>query len=391
MLNKEDRFIVITIADVMTSDPRCVKADVAVEEVIAIFSKTNFAGLPVVDDAGILVGIITQYDLVTKGSGIHIPTLVKTMEQVKMINPERLILEETLAPIKKLKVGDIMNNDPLFLFGDEPIEKAVESFAEHHKVNPLIVVDKNKKVIGVLSRHDMIKILAMKELGRVVDSAYVRQRPAGDSEQVVGETLRGIKKNFLFMPKYGVGKWIALGLSLFIIGLLASFLFIVRIPDLSRDVEQAAVADQGEAYLSLSSPKSSVRVGDLIPVDVYVNFSGDVGPADSIFSLIYFNGPQEFVGVSGSGNSEEFISGVQILNLKTGELTLIWDSPTVGFVPEIGREYYLGTLEFKASGSGTANVGFGVKDSAGNKTTFVQNLAKRDILKGVKDFGFVIE
>jgi CBS domain-containing protein len=255
MLNKEDKFIVITVSDVMTSDPRCVEASLSVEEVIEIFSKTNFAGLPVVDGGGVLVGIITQYDLVTKGSGIHIPTLVRTMEQVRMINPERLILEETLAPIKKLKVGDIMNNDPLYVHGDEPIEKAVESFAEHHKVNPLVVVDKDKKVIGVLSRHDLIKILAMKELGRAVNSAYIRQRPLDDSEQVVGETLRGIKKNFLFMPKYGVGKWIVLGASLFIIGLLASFLFIVKIPDISKDVERATVAQQGEAYLALRSKK----------------------------------------------------------------------------------------------------------------------------------------
>ena len=107
--------------------------------------------------------------------------------------------------------------------------------------------------------------------------------------------------------------------------------------------------------------------------------------------MIYFNGPQEFIKVSGSGRADQFISGVQILNLKTGELTLIWDSPTVGFVPEVGHDYYLGTLEFKANGVGAANVGFGVEDSAGNKTTLVQNLAKRDILKDVRDFRFVIE
>jgi hypothetical protein len=95
--------------------------------------------------------------------------------------------------------------------------------------------------------------------------------------------------------------------------------------------------------------------------------------------------------ISGTGGADEFISGVQILNLKTEELTMIWDSPTVGFVPEVGREYYLGTLEFKANGTGEANVGFMVKDSAGNKTTLVQDLAKHDILKSVDNFKISIE
>lgn len=391
MLNKEDKFIVITVADVMTSQPRCVGSDVSVEEVINIFSETNFAGLPVIDEAGTLVGIVTQYDLVTKGSGIHIPTLVKTMEQMKMIHPERMILEETLAPIKKLLVKDIMNNDPLSLVGDEPIEKAVESFAEHHKVNPLIVVDKFKKVIGVLSRHDLIKILAMKELGKAVDSAYGRNRPEGESEQIVGEALKGIKKNFLFMPRYGVGKWVGLGVSIFVIGLVASFLFIVKIPDLSRDVENIITATRGEARLSLVSNASSARVGDMILVNIYVNFSGDIGPAGSIFSSIYFDGPQKFIRIFDSAKSEDFISGAQIFNLKTEELTLIWDSPMVGFVPRMDQDYYLGTLEFEATGKGLATVNFDIGDLGGGKMTFVEDLSRRDILKEITQFEIVIE
>lgn len=377
MLNKEDRFIVITIADVMTSDPRCVKADVAVEEVIAIFSKTNFAGLPVVDDAGILVGIITQYDLVTKGSGIHIPTLVKTMEQVKMINPERLILEETLAPIKKLKVGDIMNNDPLFLFGDEPIEKAVESFAEHHKVNPLIVVDKNKKVIGVLSRHDMIKILAMKELGRVVDSAYVRQRPAGDSEQVVGETLRGIKKNFLFMPKYGVGKWIALGLSLFIIGLLASFLFIVRIPDTANDVAEPLVLPESEASLVLRASEDQPIDNQKVAIDVFAKFAGEKIVIKNIVAEISFGGglrPDKFLEPIG----DEFLPDTAISSLRQNVL-LLELYPAEGFIPDVGREYHLGRLEFYSDGvASEIKVGSSVPGGIGSS---IMDSYGRNVLK----------
>ena len=389
MLNKEDNFIVITIADVMTSDPRCVNANVSVEEVIEIFAKTNFAGLPVTDESGGLVGIVTQYDLVTKGSGIHIPTLVKAMEQVKMIHPERMILEETLAPIKKLLVKDIMNTDPLYVAGDEPIEKAVESFAEHHKVNPLIVVDKNKKVIGVLSRHDLIKILAMKELGRTVESAYSRQRAAGESEEVVGEAMRGIKRNFLFMPKYGAGKWVALGLALFVIGLAASFLFIVKIPDLSKDVEDVSQTVTQNGYLYMKSDSKTIRVGEIISVDLYVRFSSEVNSVGTILSTIFFDDGLEFVRVFSLGG-EEFVSGAQILNLKTKEITFIWNSPVAGLTPIAEKEYYLGSLELRAVSGGDFGVNFKKGTQGSADYVSIGDLSGKNILKEAEDLRFVI-
>ncbi len=389
MLNKEDNLIIITVADVMTSNPRSVEADVSVEEVIEIFSKTNFAGLPVVDKNGGLVGIVTQYDLVTKGSGIHIPTLVKAMEQVKMIHPEKMILEETLAPIKKLLVKDIMNNDPLSVVGDEPIEKAVESFAEHHKVNPLIVVDREKKVIGVLSRHDLIKILAMKELGRTVESAYGRQRAAGESEEVVGAAMRGIKKNFLFMPKYGAGKWIGLGIALFVIGLVASFLFIVKIPDRVAAPENVVQTSKGSAGLYLTSRSERVRVGDIFPVDIYVEFSEEPVEIEGIAASISFTEGQELVRPS--GDPIEFIPGAQILNLKTQEVIIIWSPAVIGFIPELGRRYYLGTLEFRATKKGAASVGFEAASPGFESGSYVKDLFENDILDKKYDFNVIID
>ncbi len=377
MLNKEDNLIIITVADVMTSNPRSVEADVSVEEVIEIFSKTNFAGLPVVDKNGGLVGIVTQYDLVTKGSGIHIPTLVKAMEQVKMIHPEKMILEETLAPIKKLLVKDIMNNDPLSVVGDEPIEKAVESFAEHHKVNPLIVVDKQKKVIGVLSRHDLIKILAMKELGRTVESAYGRQRAAGESEEVVGAAMRGIKKNFLFMPKYGAGKWIGLGIALFVIGLVASFLFIVKIPDTANDATESIVLPESEASLSLRISENQPVDGEKIAVDVFAKFTGEKIAIKGITAEISFGGglrPDKFLEPSG----DEFLSETAISSLRQNVL-LLELSPADGFIPDVEREYHLGRLEFYFDGAASGiTVGSSVPGGIGSS---VIDSYGRDVLK----------
>ncbi len=389
MINKEGKALVVTIADVMTGDVVSIAPDTSIDKVISIFSEKNYSGLPVVDEAGVLAGIVTQYDLVTKGSGLHIPTLVKTLEDVKMIQPERMVLEGTLAPIKNLLARDIMNADPLCVLGGEPIEKAVEAFAEHHKVNPLLVVDEKKKLLGVLSRHDLIKILAMKELGRVVDTAIERGNTAKTAEEAVEGAIKGVKKEFFFMPKYGAGKWVGLGAAIFIIGLLASFLFIVKIPDRVKEDEVRVPA--GEAQLYLRSNSEVVKVGDLAPVDIYVRFSGEEDKIRAIYGIISFSGPQKFSGVINARPSEEFISEVQLLNLKTGDITLVWGPTEESFAPALDKEYYLGTLEFEGLGKGEAEVNFLFDTSDSSGGTAVSDSFGRNILKDVAGVKLIIE
>ena len=389
MINKEGKALVVTIADVMTSDVVTIEPNTPIDKVISIFAEKNYSGLPVVSEDGSLAGIVTQYDLVTKGSGLHIPTLVKTLEDVRMIQPERMVLEGTLAPIKKLLAKDIMNSDPLCVLGSEPIEKAVESFAEHHKVNPLIVVSEKKKLLGVLSRHDLIKILAMKELGRVVGTAIERGNSARGAEEAVEGAIKGVRKEFLFIPKYGAGKWIGLGAAIFVIGLLASFLFIVRIPDRAKDEEVLMPA--GEAHLYLRTDIKSSNVGSSIPVDIYVRFTGETDKINAIYGTISFSGPQKFSGVISSRPAEEFVSEVQLLNLKTKDITLVWGPSEETFTPVLEKEYFLGTLEFEGLGKGEAEVNFlsGVSDSGGG--TAISDPLGQNILKDVAGVKFVIE
>ncbi len=98
---------------------------------IDILLSNNYNGIPVTDKSGVIVGILTKYDLIIKRGYIRDDT----------------------------KVEDVMNKDPLVLTDDKTIEDAVTMFSEHHRVDPIPVIDENKKVIGVISRYDMVKLL----------------------------------------------------------------------------------------------------------------------------------------------------------------------------------------------------------------------------------------
>ena len=53
----------LTVARVMTLDPVVISPESPLREAVALMVENNFSGLPVVDDKGQIVGIITESDL----------------------------------------------------------------------------------------------------------------------------------------------------------------------------------------------------------------------------------------------------------------------------------------------------------------------------------------
>jgi len=54
------------IADVMTRDPECVKADEPIDRALEMMESRQVRRIPVIDGAGKLVGIIAQADIATR-------------------------------------------------------------------------------------------------------------------------------------------------------------------------------------------------------------------------------------------------------------------------------------------------------------------------------------
>ncbi len=59
------------IADVMTRDPECVKADEPVDRALEVMETRQVRRIPVIDGGGKLVGIIAQADIATRLGDDH--------------------------------------------------------------------------------------------------------------------------------------------------------------------------------------------------------------------------------------------------------------------------------------------------------------------------------
>lgn len=149
----------ISVKDIMTKEVVSVTPDMPLVDAAKIIAEHNFDGVPVVDADNKLVGILTEYDLVSKGTSIHLPTFQLILQNLQIFGKDKSRFQKEFEEISALKVKDVMNDEPLTLPGDATFEETVAAFKDHHRVNPIPIVNKNNQVIGVVSRFDVLKPL----------------------------------------------------------------------------------------------------------------------------------------------------------------------------------------------------------------------------------------
>lgn len=147
-----------SIKDVMSATVISVHPETPLLDAHELLAKHKFDGMPVVDGANKILGILTEYDFIVKGSSMHLPTFQKIIMQLSVYQKDRTVFQKEVEELKHLTVKDIMNNEPLTLPDSASFEDAVIAFRDHHRVNPIPVLDKAQHVVGVVSRYDVLKL-----------------------------------------------------------------------------------------------------------------------------------------------------------------------------------------------------------------------------------------
>jgi CBS domain-containing protein len=148
-----------TVADVMTRDPVTARSETPLKEVIQILAERRISGLPVVDDGGKLVGVISETDLMWQESGVTPPAYIMILDSVIYLeNPARY--ERDLHKALGQTVGEVMNRDPVVTIAlDKPLSEAAKLMHDR-KVHRLPVLDHRGQVVGILTRGDIIRAMA---------------------------------------------------------------------------------------------------------------------------------------------------------------------------------------------------------------------------------------
>ncbi len=145
------------VKEIMTTDVITVSTGDSVELCSKLMQENNISGLPVLNEAGKVAGIVTEGDLIRRASRIKAPGYLEILGGLIYLGSPKKFVEE-LQRAMSLEAGQLMSKDVISIKPGDKVEKAATLMVENN-ISRLPVIDDGEKLVGILSRRDIMRCL----------------------------------------------------------------------------------------------------------------------------------------------------------------------------------------------------------------------------------------
>ena len=140
--------------DVMTPDPVCLGPSASIRELASVFEEHGVSGVPVVDQQGTVIGIVTKTDLIRRCSeGIDDMPPAYLFEVLFEQGAEDETSEVVPEPL--VCVEDIMTEDPVLVSLETPASE-VAKLMSARGIHRVIVADDENYPLGIITSMDLL-------------------------------------------------------------------------------------------------------------------------------------------------------------------------------------------------------------------------------------------
>lgn len=143
--------------DIMTTEVITVSPETLVSDLAQTLAGKKIGGVPVMDADGVLVGIVTQSDLVERVQELKLPPAINILDfHVYLQIPSHLFrkVEKMLGAT----VADVMTPKPVTVPPEMPLPQVAALMAQQ-KVHTLPVLDQGK-IVGIIGKMDLVRAVA---------------------------------------------------------------------------------------------------------------------------------------------------------------------------------------------------------------------------------------
>ena len=142
-----------TVGEVMTGDVVEARREMSFKEVARLMDGHRISGLPVVDHDDKVVGVISESDLIRgqaaraerdAGHRLRMPALRRTTRG-------------TAVKAGATTAGQLMSTPAVTVHPEQRIADAARVMERHH-IERLVVVDEEDRLIGIATRHDLLRV-----------------------------------------------------------------------------------------------------------------------------------------------------------------------------------------------------------------------------------------
>lgn len=144
------------VRDIMTTDVVQVTPSASVSDIAQLMSEYDISGVPVVDEGGHVLGVVTELDMIVRNTRFKMPAFIAFLDAIIYLEtPSRY--RERVEHVLGTTAEEIMSQPAVTIGPDASIEDLSELMVDR-RMNPVPVVE-NDRLIGIVSRSDIVRVM----------------------------------------------------------------------------------------------------------------------------------------------------------------------------------------------------------------------------------------
>lgn len=147
----------LKVREIMQTEVVTVRPDATVGDLADILAKNKVSGVPVVDDQGGVLGMVSEADIILQDADLHFPYYIQFLESVIYLQSVRKF-EERFRKAFGSKVTEVMSEEVVAISPDASVREAATIMADRN-INRLPVTE-DGKLVGIVTRGDIVRAIA---------------------------------------------------------------------------------------------------------------------------------------------------------------------------------------------------------------------------------------
>ena len=144
------------VRDIMTTDVVQVSPDANVSHIALLMSEYGISGVPVVDDGGQVLGVVTELDMIVRNTRFKMPAFITFLDAIIYLETPGHY-RERVEHVLGTTAEEIMSEPAVTIGPDASIEDLSELMVDR-RMNPVPVVESGR-LVGIVSRSDIIRVM----------------------------------------------------------------------------------------------------------------------------------------------------------------------------------------------------------------------------------------
>lgn len=149
--------------EIMSSPPKVVSDSTPLKEAARLMIDNRIGCLPVVDERGLLTGLVTERTFQVQIAGVKPMSALspdrRVLEELYVAGPDHLkVIQEAFVDSYSKPVSEMMLESPSTVTKETPLWEIAEILLRSH-LSHLVVVQGGKP-IGIIARHDLLRAYA---------------------------------------------------------------------------------------------------------------------------------------------------------------------------------------------------------------------------------------